>query len=164
MWQFCNAALHSPTGETAITSHYFLNYKIDDEIHRGTGGIDRSNYCLFCPPYTLTKLQSSSIHEKELWLYEVSLARKEYVEPDDAVTCQAISQRNQMQSFLIDDGPFIPILPRERTIATQNNRISDEEQHAAAVLFFGLPVKRARVTPTVATTDHLQQQTLFPAR
>ena len=30
----------------------------------------------------------------------MSLARKEYVEPDDEVTCQATSQRNQMQAFL----------------------------------------------------------------
>ena len=66
-----------------------------------------------------------------------------------------------MHSFLITDGLFIPIPPRERPVATQNNRILDEEQHAAAVLFFGPPAKRARVTPTVATTDNLQQQTLF---
>ena len=91
LWQFHNAALHSPTGATAITSHRSLNYKIDkNEIRRGRGCIDCSNYCVFSPPYTLTKLQSSSIHEKELWLYKVSLARKGCVEPDDAVTCQAI--------------------------------------------------------------------------
>ena len=94
----------------------------------------------------------------------MSLARKEYVKPDDAVTRQAITQQNQMHSFLITDGPFIPILPRERPVATQNNRITDEEQHAATVRFFGPPAKRARVTPPVATTDNLQQQTLFTAR
>ena len=165
LWQFHNAALHSPTGATAITSHRSLNYKIDkNEIRRGRGCIDCSNYCVFSPPYTLTKLQSSSIHEKELWLYEVSLACKGYVEPDDTVTRQAISQRNQIHSFLITDGLFIQILPRKRPVATQNNRITDEEQNAAAVLFFGPPAKRARVTPPVATTDNLPQQTLFTAR
>ena len=157
MWQFRNTALHSPTGATVITSHHSLNYKIDEEICQGTDGIDHSNYCLFSPPNTLTKLQSSSVHVKELWMYQVNQACKEYVEPDDTVTCQAISQRNQMHSFLITDSPFIPILPRERSIATQNNRITDEEQHTAAVHFFGPPAKRARVTSLVTTTDNLQQ-------
>ena len=83
MWQFRNTALHSPTGITAITSHHSLNYKIDEEIGQGKDGIDRSNYRLFSPPYTLNNLQSSSIQHKELWLEEVRLARKEYVEPDD---------------------------------------------------------------------------------
>ena len=96
MWQFCNTALHSPTGITAITSHHSLNYKIDEEILHGKDSIDCSNYRLFSPPYTLTNLQSSSIQNKELWLEEVSLARKEYVEPDDEVTRQATSQQNQM--------------------------------------------------------------------
>ena len=161
MWQFCNTALHSPTGTTAITSHHSLNYQIDEKIRRGTDGVDRSNYCLFSPPNALTKLQSSSIHDKELWLDEVGLARKEYVEPDDEVTCQAISQRNQMHSFLTTVRPLIPILPRKKPIATQHNRIKDEEQHAASVYFFGPPAKRTRVTSLVTTTDNLQQQTLF---
>ena len=91
MWQFRNEALHLPTGAAKTTSHHSLNYKIEEELNHGTDGIDRSNYGLFSPRYTLTKLQSSSILKKELWLYEVSLACKEYVEPDDAVTCQAIS-------------------------------------------------------------------------
>ena len=164
MWKFCNTALHSPTGATAITSHRSLNYKIDEEICRGTDGIDCSNYCLFSPPNTLTKLQSISIHDKELWLNKVGLARKEYVEPDDAVTCQAISQQNQIHSFLITVGQFIPILPRKRPIATQHNRITGEEQHAASVHFFGPLAKRASVTPPVTTTDNLQQQTLFATR
>ena len=94
----------------------------------------------------------------------MSLTHKEYVEPDNAVTRQAIFQRNQMQSYLITDGPCIPILPRERPVATQNNRISDEEQHAAAILFFGPPAKRARVTPPVTTADNHHQQPLFTAR
>ena len=46
------------------------------------------------PPNTLTKLQSMSIHDKELWLNEVSRARKKYVELDDEVTCQVTSQQN----------------------------------------------------------------------
>ena len=40
MRQFCNAALHSPTGATVITSRHSLNYKIDEEIRRGTDDID----------------------------------------------------------------------------------------------------------------------------
>ena len=117
MWQFRNTALHSPTGATVITSHHSLNYKIDEEICQGTDGIDCSNYCLFSPLNTLTKLQSSSIHDKEQWRNEVSMANKEYVDPGDEVTRQATSQRNQMQAFLITDGPFIPIPPRERLVA-----------------------------------------------
>ena len=113
----------------------------------------------FSKQYTITKLQSSSITDKKLWLHEVSLARKEYVEPDDAIRRQAISMRNQMQSSLITNGPLLPIIPRKRPVAFQDNRISDEEQHVAAVRFFGPPAKRARVTHTVTTTDNLQQQT-----
>ena len=94
----------------------------------------------------------------------MSLAYKEYVKPDNEVTCQAASQQNQMQAFLITDGPFIPIPPRERPVATQNNRITDGEQHAATINFFGSPAKRARVTSPVTTTDNIQQQTLFDAR
>ena len=93
---------------------------------------------------------------------EVSLARKEYVEPDDAIRHQVISTRNQMQSFRIINGPLLPIIPRKRSIAIQNNRISNKEQHAAAIRFFGPLAKRAaRVTPAVTTTDNLLQQTLF---
>ena len=91
----------------------------------------------------------------------MGLAGEEYVKPDDEVTRQAISQRNQMHSFLMTVGPFIPILPRKRTTATQHNRITDEEQHTASVHFFGPPAKRARVTSPMTTTDNLQQQTLF---
>ena len=156
IWQLRNTALHLPTGITAITSHHSLNYKIDEEICQGTDGIDCSNYCLFSPLNTLTKLQSSSIHDKEQWRNEVSMANKEYVDPGDEVTRQATSQRNQMQAFLITDGPFIPIPPRERLVATQNNRITDKEQHVTAINFFGPPAKRAIVTPPVITTDNLQ--------
>ena len=92
----------------------------------------------------------------------MSLARKEYVEPDDEITRQAISIRNQVQSFLITDSPLIPIIPRDRPAATQDNRISHEEQHTAAIRFFGQPAaKHARVTPSAITTNTLLQQTLF---
>ena len=164
MWQFRNAALHSTTSATLVASYHSLNYRISEEKRRETDGIDRSTYALFSPPYTLTKLQSSSISDKELWLNEVSLACKEYVEPDDAVTCQTISQRIQMHFYLITDGPLIPTLPRKRPVATQNNHISDKEQHTAAILFFGPPAKRARVAPPVATTGNLYQRILFTTR
>jgi len=95
MWQFRNAAKHSPIGTIAIASHYSLNYRISEEKTLGTDGIDRSNYHLLkSKKYTITKLHSSSIPDKKLWLQEESLARKEYVEPDDKVTRQAISQRH----------------------------------------------------------------------
>ena len=88
----------------------------------------------------------------------------EYVEPDDDVTRQAISQRNQIQAFLGITSPFIPPPPRRRPVAVQDNRITDEAQHRAAINFFGPKAKRARVTPTVTTTDTLRQQTLFDTR
>ena len=109
-------------------------------------------------------LQSSTVQDKELWLEEVRLARMEYVKPDDEVTWQAISQRNQIQAFLGITGPFITPPPRRRPVAVQDNRITDEAQHRAAINFFGPPTKRARVTPSVTTTDTLRQQTLFDAR
>ena len=133
MWQFQNKALHSSTGPTSIARHHSLNYLINKEKRIGTDGIDRSNYHLFSKQYTISKLQSSSILVKKLWLYEMSLAHKEYVEPDNTITCQAISMRNQMQSFLITNDPRIPIIPRERPVATQDNCISDDEQHAVAI-------------------------------
>ena len=91
----------------------------------------------------------------------MGLVRDEYVEPNNEVTRQAIAQQNQMHSFLTTVGPFISILPRKRLIATQHNCITDEEQHATSVHFFGPPAKHARVTPPVTTTDNHQQQTLF---
>ena len=112
MWQFCNKALHSPTSSTSIASHHSLNDRINEEKQIGTDCIDQSDCRLFSPLYTLTKLQSSSITDKMLWLYEVSLACKEYVEPDNAITRQAISHRNQIQPFLTTDGPLIHIIPR----------------------------------------------------
>ena len=86
--------------------------------------------------YLFSKIPTSSnITKKKLWLYEVSLTRKEYVDPDNANMRQAISQHNQMQSFLITNGPLLHIIPRKRPVASQNNRILDEEQHAAAIIF-----------------------------
>ena len=155
MWQFRNAAVHSPTSITLIASHYSLNYRISEEKCLGTDGIDRSNYHLFkSKQYTITKLHSSSIPHKKLWLHEVSLVRKEYVEPDDEVTRQTISMRNQMQTFLTTDGPLVPTTTRERPVATQDNRISNKEQLAASIRFFGEPAaKRARITPNASTSN-----------
>ena len=94
----------------------------------------------------------------------VHLARKEYNEPDSDIIRQAISMRNQMQAFLITDRPLLPAPPCDRPIVTQENRISDEEQQAASVRFFGTqlpPTKRARVSSSVTNTANFQQQTLF---
>ena len=71
---------------------------------------------------------------------------------------------NQMQSFLITNGPLLPVTLKDRPVATKDNCISNEEQQAASVRFFGTqltPAKRAQITPTVAHTDNLQQRTLF---
>ena len=71
---------------------------------------------------------------------------------------------NQMQSFLITNHLLLLVTPRKSLIATQDNRISDEEQQAASVRFFEtqLPqAKRAQITPAVTHTNNLQQQTLF---
>ena len=158
MWQCQNIALHSLTSHTSTASHHSLNYSISEEICRGTDGIEHSNYYLFSNQYTITKLHSSSIPYKKLWLHKVSLARKEYVEPDDKVTRQAISMRNQMQSFLITNSLLIPIIPWDRPVAIQDNRISDKEQHTAAIRFFGQPaVKRTQVTPNATTTKTFLQ-------
>ena len=164
MWQFRNKVLHSPTGPTAIASHHSLNHQISEEHRRGTDGIDRSSYHLFSTQYTITKLQSSTIDDKQLWLKSVTLARKEYVEPDSEIVRQAISMRIQMQAFLTTDGPLLPVPPRDRPIATQEHRISVEDQQAASVRHFGIelrPKKRARVTSTVTDTENYQQRTLF---
>ena len=66
-----------------------------------------------------------------------------------------------MQAFLNTTGPFVPIPPRDRPVAVQDNRITDEAQRRAAINFFGPPAKRTRVTPTVTTTDNLQVASLF---
>ena len=94
----------------------------------------------------------------------MNLARKEYVESDSEIVCQAISMQNQMQAFLITDGPLLPVPSRDRPITTQENGISDEEQQAASVRFFGTqlpPTKRARVASSVTNNANYQQRTLF---
>ena len=48
----------------------------------------------------------------------VSLARAEYEEPDCAIICQAISMKNQMQAFIITNGPFSPVFSRKWPIDT----------------------------------------------
>ena len=137
LWEFCNKAKHSPTGITVTASYHSLNYRISKEITLGTDGIDRSNYHLFkSKKYTITKLHSSSIPYKQLWLREVRLARKEYVEPDDAVTRQAIAQRKVIQTFLSLNDPLLPTTPRDRPVATQENRITEEAQIAVTKRFF----------------------------
>ena len=155
--------LHSPTDPTSIVSHHLLNYQTSEENRRWIDDIDRSNYRLFSTQYTITKLQSSGIDDKKLWLKSVHLVHKEYVEPDSDIIRQAISMRNQMQAFLITDGPLLPAPPRDRPIATQDNRISDKEQQTASIWSFRTrlpPVKQSRVSPTETHTDNLQQQTL----
>ena len=164
MWQFRNKVLHSPTGPTSIASHHYLNHRISEEHRRGTDGINQSNYHLFSTLYTITKLQSSSLDDKKLWLKAVTLARKEYDEPDSEIVRQAISMRTQMQAFLTTDGPFLPVPPRDRPIATQEHCISVEDQQAASVWFFGIqlrPTKQARMAPSVTNTENYQQRTLF---
>ena len=41
-----------------------------------------------------------------------------------------------MQSFVITNDPLLLIVPRKRPVATENNRILDEEQQVAAIRFF----------------------------
>ena len=152
LWQFRNAAKRSPTGITVTASHYSLNYRKSEEITLGTDGIDRSNYHLFkLKKYAITKLHSSSIPYKQLWLREVQLARKEYVEPDDAVTRQAIAQRKVMQTFLRIVEPLVPTTPTERPVATQENHITEKAQKAATKRFFPSSLRQSKRRKTVAT-------------
>ena len=66
-----------------------------------------------------------------------------------------------MQAFLITNGPFLPIPSQDRPVATQDNGITNEEQRAAAIHYFGPPTTRTRVTPSVTTASTLFQRTLF---
>ena len=67
-----------------------------------------------------------------------------------------------MQTFLITDGPLVPITLRDQPIATQDNRITKEDQLAASIRFFREPTaKRAQVTSSVPTATNLLQRTLF---
>ena len=140
MWQIRNQVLYSPTGPTIVTSYCSLNYRINEEKRTGTDDIDRSNYHLFSNRYTINKLRSSSIHDKNLWLEMVCMARVDYEEPDYVIIRQAISIQNQIQAFLITNGPLLPVLSRKRPIVTQDNCISVEDQHAATFQFFWNPI------------------------
>ena len=147
-----------------MASHCSLNIQISEEHRRGTDGINRSSYHLFSTQYSIQSLQSSSLDDKKLWLKLVTLAQKDYDEPDSDIVRQAISMRTQMQAFLTTDGPLLPVPPRDRPIATQEHRISVEDQQAASVRHFGIelrPKKRARVTSTVTDTENYQQRSLF---
>ena len=140
LWQYRNTILHSPTGPIAIASHYSLNHRISEEKAKGTDRISKYNSCLFSNFYSITKLQSSDIQSKILWLEMVRLARADYEEPDSAIICQAISQRNQMQEFLLTNGPLVPVPVRARLIAVQDNQISEEDQQAPIAHYFGTPL------------------------
>ena len=101
LWQYRNLILHSPTGPIAIASHHSLNHRISEEKAKGTDGIAKSNTHLFSALYSITKLHSGDISSKILWLEMVRLAGAEYEEPDSAIIRQALSQRHQMQEFLL---------------------------------------------------------------
>ena len=77
----------------------------------------------------------------------VCLARAEYKEPDSAIIRQALSQQTQMQEFLLTNRPFVPAPARARPVAVQDNRITEQDQQAATVHFFG--------TPLITATDIL---------
>ena len=70
----------------------------------------------------------------------VRLARAEYEEPDSAIIRQALSQRTQMQEFLLTNGPFVPPPARARPIALQDNRITEQDEQAATANLFGTPL------------------------
>ena len=137
LWQYRNNIKYSLTGPTAIASHHSLNYRISEEKVRGTDGISKSNSYLFSTYYSITKLQSGDIPSKLNWLEIVCLARADYEEPDSAIICQAIFQRNQIQEYLLTNGPLVSVPARRRPIAIQDNRISEEAQQAATAKFFG---------------------------
>ena len=70
----------------------------------------------------------------------VRLARAEYEEPDSAIIRQVLSQRHQMQEFLLTNGPFVPTITRARPIAVQDNWITEQDQQAATAHLFGTPL------------------------
>ena len=70
----------------------------------------------------------------------VRLARAEYEDPDYAIIRQALSQRTQMQEFLLTNRPFVHAPTRARPIAVQDNRITEQDQQAATAHFFGTPL------------------------
>ena len=69
----------------------------------------------------------------------VRLAQADYEEPDSTIIRQAFSERNQIQEFLLINGPLVPVPVRGQPIAIQNNRISEEDQQAATAYLFGTP-------------------------
>ena len=113
--------LQSPTGPIAIASHHSLDHRISEEKAKGTDGIGKSNTHLFSAFYSFTKLHSGDIPPKILWLEMVRLARAEYEEPDTAIIRQVISQRKQIQEFLLTNGPLVPVPVRASPIAVQDN-------------------------------------------
>ena len=137
LWQYRNSILHSPTGPIAIASHHSLNYRISEEKAKGTDRIANSNTHLFSAFYSISKLHSGDIPSKILWLEMVRLARAEYEELHSASLCQALSQRHQMQEFLLTNGPLVPTPVRARPKAVQHNRITEKEQQTATAHFFG---------------------------
>ena len=102
--------------------------------------IAKSNTHLFSALYSITKLHSGDISSKILWLEMVGLAQAEYEEPDSATICQALSQRTQMQEFLLTNGPFVPAPTRTRPIAVQDNQITEQDQQVATAHFFSIPL------------------------
>ena len=94
----------------------------------------------------------------------VCLARAYYNEPDYAIICQSIAQHNQMQEFLLKNGPFLPVPPHQTIIATQDNQITDEDQQAATARCFGTLLITATAILGVVTaplSHNYRQQTLF---
>ena len=68
------------------------------------------------------------------------LALAEYKEPDSTIIHLALSQRTQIQEFLLTTGPFVPAPSRKRPIAVQDNPITEQDQQAATAYFFGTPL------------------------
>ena len=58
----------------------------------------------------------------------VCLVRAEDEEPDSSIIPQAIPVQNQMQAFLITNGPLLPTPSCKRPITSHDNRISGEEE------------------------------------
>ena len=140
LWQYRNSILHSLTGPIAIASHHSLNHRISKEKSKETDGIAKSNSHLFSAFYSITKLQLGDVSSKILWLEMVRLVRAEYEEPDSAIIRQALSQRTQMQEFLLTNGLFVHAPTRTRPIAVQDNRITEQDHQAATAHFFGTPL------------------------
>ena len=107
----------------AVASHHSLNYQICEETTRGIGGITQPNYHLFSITHTPAVLHANDNITNTNWLKMVCLAHAAYEEPDSDIISQAISQRNQMHSYLLTNGPLIPVLAHKNPIATYNNNL-----------------------------------------